>query len=182
MRRWPALLLLIAGPAAAQESGVVAWGRVYEVFSHARCANCHVGGDNIPVWSEPRGALEPRPHGMNVDAGPSRIGVETLPCGTCHQSRNVAVPHGPPGAPNWHLPPAAMQWFGRTSGEVCAQVKDRARNGDRDLEAIARHVETDALVAWGWAPGPGRLPAPYSAAETAASLRQWRDAGAPCPK
>jgi hypothetical protein len=174
-------LLLIAAPAGAQEAGLAAWRNVYEVLSHPRCANCHVGADNVPVWHDPPGRAEPQPHGMNINAGASRSGAETIPCATCHSVRNADIAHGPPGAPNWHLPPAIMQWFDRTSTEVCLQIKDRSRNGGRDIAQIIEHVANDKLVAWGWAPGPGRTPAPYSAAQTADYLRQWQAAGAPCP-
>ena len=177
MKRAALALLLIATPAAAQDAGLAAWGRIYEVLSHPRCANCHVGADNVPLWSEP--GAQPRAHGMNVNAGPSRIGAESIPCGTCHSMHNAELPHGPPGAPNWQLPPASMQWFGRTSAEVCAQIKDEVRT--MTIAGMVKHVGQDPLVAWGWAPGPGRAPAPYSAAETAAYLEQWDDAGAPCP-
>ncbi|HZQ01337.1 MAG TPA: hypothetical protein VFB13_17460 [Reyranella sp.] len=176
------LLTLIAWPALAQDASLAAWARVYEVLSHPRCANCHVGPDNVPIWFEPGSAAEPRPHGMNINAGPSRVGAETIACSTCHRERNSPSRHGAPGAPNWKLAPVEMQWFGKTSAEICAQLKDPARNGNRALDAVVDHVAHDKLVAWGWAPGPGRAPAPYSAAETAAYLRQWSAAGAPCPR
>ena len=175
MRRALAFLLLTASPAFAQDAGLAAWSKIYEVLSHPRCANCHVGDDNIPLWSGPV-----RPHGMNITAGPSRIGTETIPCATCHTPHNAEAPHGPPGAPVWQLPPAKMQWAGKTSAEICAQIKDPDRSKP-SIAAVADHIATDKLVAWGWAPGPGRAPAPYSAAEVAGYLRQWDAAGAPCP-
>ena len=65
----------IAEGAVSTEEGLAAWARIYEVASHPRCANCHVGKDNLPMWSGP-GYGETRPHGMNIDAGLSRIGAE----------------------------------------------------------------------------------------------------------
>ena len=52
-----------------------------------------------------------------------------------------------------------MGWEGKTLGEICAQLKDPARNGNRSLEALVEHVGTDHLVGWAWAPGtnPRRL-------------------------
>jgi hypothetical protein len=74
-----------------------------------------------------------------------------------------------------------MQWFGRSSAEICAQTKDPARNGRRTLEQVAHHVESDPLVQWGWRPGPGRESAPGTSADAAAAIRAWAAAGAPCP-
>jgi len=74
-----------------------------------------------------------------------------------------------------------MVWFGKSSAEVCAQIKDPARNGGRTLDEVAVHVRDDGLVAWGWNPGPGREPAPGSAQTTFEALSAWAAAGAPCP-
>ena len=175
------LLVLLVGPARAQDPGLAAWDKVYQVFSHPRCGNCHVGADNVPIWSGPSYGPKAGPHGMNINAGASRIGAETIACSTCHTLHNSQLPHGPPGANGWSLPPASMQWFGKSSSEVCAQIKDRARNGERSIAQIAEHIERAELVRWGWTPGPGREPAPYSAAELAEFVRQWDAAGAPCP-
>jgi len=169
---------------ASREAGLAAWGKVFEVFSHPRCANCHVGEDARPRWSGAHYGLAPgewRRHGMNVAGGESRIGVETVPCTTCHMHENSEAPHGPPGAEVWALPPAEMVWWRKSSAEICRQVKDPARNGERTLEEIVAHVDHDPLVAWGWAPGGTRAPAPHSAVETAAFLETWARAGAPCP-
>jgi hypothetical protein len=184
-------LLALACPADAQDSaleksGLETWRKIHDVLSHSRCSNCHVGSDNRPMWSEPGnvspGNVSPRPHGMNINAGESRIGAEALPCGTCHGKANAKIPHGPPGAENWRLPPADMQWFGKTSAEICLQIRDLKLNGGRSIEAIALHISDDKLVHWGWAPGPGRAPAPYSPEQLASFFRQWQAEGAPCPK
>lgn len=181
---------LIATPVGAQEMaptreyGLESWEQVYEVLSHPRCANCHVGADNRPRWSGPGYGLAPGEwvyHGMNINGGEDRIGISTLPCMTCHQTENSDLPHGPPGAPVWALAPVEMEWFGKDSAYVCAQIKDPERNGGRSIEEVAEHIGHDPLVAWGWAPGPGRQAAPHSAGETAAAVRVWEAAGAPCP-
>ncbi len=163
-----------------REAGLPHWEKVFEVFSHPRCTNCHVGEDGIPLWSGPS-YVKTGPHGMNIAGGESRIGVEYVSCPACHMETNAPVPHGPPGAPNWHLAPAEMMWVGRSSADVCAQIKDPETNGGRSLDEVAEHVRDDALVAWGWAPGPGREPAPGSAQETFEALTAWMEAGAPCP-
>jgi len=167
--------------AATITEGLAAWQEVYGVASHPRCANCHVGEDNIPVWSGPSYGKR-QSHGMNINAGESRIGAEYIQCQTCHFSTQRDLPHAPPGAPNWHLAPVEMQWIDKTSAEICQQLKNPETNGDRSLAEIAEHIRDDALVAWGWAPGPGREPAPGSAEQTFRALKTWAAAGAPCPQ
>jgi hypothetical protein len=51
MTRYVLAMLLMASPALAQDPGLAAWSKIHEVFSHPRCANCHVGPDNVPIWS-----------------------------------------------------------------------------------------------------------------------------------
>lgn len=164
------------------ERGLPAWRAIVAVLAHPRCANCHVEDDR-PRWSGPSyGAT--RAHAFNVRRGAdeSGFGNPGLRCMTCHFETNSAKPHGPPGAPSWHLAPAEMAWFGKSSAEICAQIKDPERNGGRSLAEIAVHVRDDALVGWGWQPGPGREPAPGSAEATFAAIERWSAAGAPCPE
>lgn len=182
------LIVLQHGPAAAQsagladDAGLALWAQIHEVFAHPRCSNCHVGDDNIPLWSGAHyGSDGARAHGMNIHGGASRDGSETLPCATCHRTQNVDTPHGPPGAPHWALPPVEMQWAGRSSREICEQIKNPAMNGQRTLDDVADHVGHDALVLWGWNPGPARESAPYSAAELVGFILKWDALGAPCP-
>lgn len=163
-----------------REVGLPAWDDVYKVFSHPRCANCHVEDDR-PRWSGPHyGAT--RVHAFNVQRGEDGFGNPGLRCTTCHFETNAAKLHGPPGAPAWHLAPVEMAWFDKSSAEICAQIKDPARNGDRTLDEVAEHVRDDPLVGWGWDPGPGREPAPGSAQEAFSALKRWAEAGAPCPE
>ncbi|WP_235679096.1 hypothetical protein [Aquibium microcysteis] len=191
--------ILLAGAAGAQEAaspapmptveaspvdpaaGLAAWEEIHAVLSHPRCANCHVE-DERPRWSGAHyGAT--RVHAFNVMRGAdgSGFGNPGLRCTTCHFESNSSVLHGPPGAPGWHLAPVEMAWFGKSSAQICAQIKDPQRNGGRSVADVAVHVRDDALVGWGWAPGPGREPAPGSAQETFAALERWNAAGAPCP-
>jgi hypothetical protein len=78
MIRHAAVILLMASPAFAGDAGTATWTPIYEVFSHPRCANCHVGPDNVPMWSGSSYGAKPRPHGMNIDAGVNRIGAEYI--------------------------------------------------------------------------------------------------------
>lgn len=167
---------------AALAFGGAAWGQgfepIHDVLSHPRCANCHVGIEGVPLWHQD-GAFVP--HGMNIRAGESRMGIETLPCGTCHGQSNSPVAHGAPGAPGWALPPPEMAWAMRSPAEICAQLKDPERNGGRTLTEVAEHVGHDPLVLWGWAPGPGRAPAPGTPEALMAAIEAWDAEGAPCP-
>ncbi len=189
-----AMLVVVAGAADGQEAlrqapstsgdasrGLDEWEKVHAVFAHPRCANCHVEDDH-PRWSGPEFQAA-RYHGFNVRRGEdgSGFGNAGLRCTTCHFDSNSSVLHGPPGAEGWHLAPAEMVWWQKSSAEICAQIKDPARNGGRTLDEVAVHVRDDKLVAWGWAPGPGREPAPGSAGETYEAIKNWIAAGAPCP-
>jgi len=169
------------------ERGLEAWARIYEVASHPRCSNCHVGADNKPMWSGPSYG-ETRPHGMNVVAGESRIGIETVTCATCHTTLSSDrpgvndVPHmAPKVAMAWQLAPVEAEWFGKSSSEICNQIRDPERNGDRTFMALAAHLDHDLILHWAWKPGGGREPAPYSLQEHVNDVLQWGVAGMPCP-
>jgi hypothetical protein len=190
----PAAMLFSAVTfAAAQESqtspsptvdtakGLSEWDKIYTVFSHPRCADCHVADDR-PRWSGAHYGGT-RVHAFNVQRGAdgSGFGNPGLRCTTCHFASNSNVLHGPPGAEDWHLAPAEMAWFGKSSAEICAQIQDRARNGDRTMKDVALHVRDNKLVTWGWAPGADREPAPGSAEATYQAIENWIAAGSPCP-
>ena len=145
------------------------------VLLHPRCVNCHPAGD-VPAQGDPG-----RPHDPPVERGPSDSGVVGMECSGCHQDRNAELARVP-GAPHWQLAPKAMAWVGKTPAALCEQLKDPARNGNRQLAQIVDHVSHDALVGWGWAPGHGRTPAPGSQAAFGALVAAWVEAGAACPK
>jgi len=174
------------GPVSSAD-GLAAWERIFEVVSHPRCANCHTGDLDTPMWSGPSYG-ETRPHGMNIHAGESRLGIETLPCSTCHQVSNKpnTVPHAPPhtGQP-WILAPAEFAWFGEDSPTICQQLRDPERNGGRDGEGLVQHiihdVEGHAFIAWGFNPGGGREPAPGTLQGHLDDMVVWTSAGMPCP-
>lgn len=145
------------------------------VLTHPRCANCHPSDDR------PRQGMAQAIHDPPVWRGPDNHGVPAMRCDTCHQTENS--PHARvPGAPSWHLAPLEMGWIGRSEAEICAQLKDPARNGGKSLDEIHTHLAEDALVAWGWDPGHGRTPAPGSQAALAALAKAWIDTGAACPE
>jgi hypothetical protein len=61
------------------------------------------------------------------------------------------------------------------------QIKDKKRNGNRDMAALLHHMGEDTLVGWAWSPGGNRAPAPGTQAEFGALLKAWADSGAHCP-
>jgi hypothetical protein len=174
-------VVLAFGSVPANAEPMSDWDKVYKVFSHPRCANCHTA-DEYPRWSDAKSGVA-KFHGMNVKRGvdESGFGNAGLRCTTCHANANGVRIGTPPGAANWHLAPVEMVWFEQTSAQICAQIKDPLRNGGRTLSQVGDHILKDPLVAWGWAPGLGRTPAPGSAQETFDALKRWADAGAPCP-
>ncbi len=146
-----------------------------KVLQHPRCVNCHPSGD-VPLQGE-AGTLHQPP----VVRGKAGFGVPGLRCNTCHQKANFD-PGRVPGASPWLLAPRKMAWEGLSLGEICEQLKDPKRNGGRDLEAVARHLEEDELVAWGWNPGTAREPVPGTQKEFGALIHAWIEAGAHCPE
>lgn len=144
------------------------------VLLHPRCANCHPSGD-VPHQGNQLALHDPP-----VVRGPDDRGVPGNGCTTCHQDRNQ--PHTRvPGAPNWHLAPLRMAWVGKSPGDICRQMKDPARNGNRDLAKLVEHNAHDELVAWGWHPGADREPAPGNQRAFGELVQAWVDTGAECP-
>lgn len=146
-----------------------------KVLTHARCTNCH------PPDDSPRQGDIAKIHDPPVTRRAGGHGVFLIACHSCHQDRNN--PDAPvPGAPQWHLAPRTMAWLGTSLPQLCAQLKDPARNGNRNLTQIVEHSAKDPLVGWAWAPGPGRSPPPGTQERLGALLSAWVEAGADCPE
>jgi hypothetical protein len=145
-----------------------------KVLTHPRCVNCHPAGDH------PRQGDERRLHQPPVARGVDGHGTETMRCSICHQNANFD-PGRVPGHPEWHLAPREMAWEGKTLAEICAQIKDPARNGGRKVDDLIHHIGTDTLVGWAWHPGFGRTPAPGTQKEAGALVDAWVKTGAACP-
>jgi hypothetical protein len=145
-----------------------------KVLQHPRCVNCH------PATERPTQTDRMRPHQPLVVRGTDGHGTPGMPCAACHHAANFD-PGRVPGHPEWHLAPAMMAWQGRPLAQICAQIKDRDRNGGRDLAALIHHVSEDSLVGWAWAPGVGRTPAPGTQAQFGELMQAWAANGAFCP-
>jgi hypothetical protein len=163
----------VIGDRAARSRALFA--EMSRVLMHPRCLNCH------PPDDVPRQRMTMALHDPPVQRGPADRGVVGMECASCHQDRNQ--PHTRvPGAPEWHLAPIQMAWIGKSAAAICAQLKDRARNGGKTLAQIVEHNTHDALVGWGWAPGADREPAPGTQAQFGALTAAWVDTGAECPE
>jgi hypothetical protein len=169
--RAPEQFASIADPA---ERSRALFTEASRVLFHPRCLNCHPAGD-APTQ---RDALET--HEPPVARGADDRGVPALRCASCHQDANLELARVP-GAPEWRLAPRSMAWAGRSVADVCAQIKDPARNGNRTLAQVVEHAERDPLVAWGWKPGHGRTTVPGTQARFGALVKAWVETGAECP-
>ena len=160
-------------PDRAQKSRAL-FGEIAKVLTHPRCVNCHT-----PDGS-PRQGDAHELHDPPVARGAGDRGVVGMQCAGCHQDHNLELARVP-GAPGWHLAPVAMVWLDKSPKEICEQLKDRARNGDRSLAELHEHLAKDRLVAWGWSPGAGRTPAPGTQQQLGELAAAWIDSGAECP-
>lgn len=182
------LAVLNAGGAAAQddaalrEAGLAAWDRIYAVASHPRCTNCHVGAQDAPMWEGLSYGAGAR-HGMNIQAGESRIGAESIPCRACHvtsdraNTRAHAAPHI---LEAWRLPPVELDWLDETSADLCGALRDPDRNDGFEIADLVAHVQSSPFVAWGFTPGAGRSAPAGNVESLAQDIAAWGEAGAPC--
>jgi hypothetical protein len=158
----------------SRERAVALFKEAGKVITHPRCVNCH------PASERPTQTDSMRPHEPWVVRGPDGHGAPGLKCSTCHHASNFD-PARVPGHPMWHLAPIEMAWQGKTLGEICEQIKDTTRNGNKDMAALVHHMAEDSLVGWGWSPGAGRTPVPGTQAQFGELIKAWADAGAHCP-
>ena len=152
-----------------------AFDKVYRVLQHPRCRNCHPEGDR-PLQYDGGKA-----HGMNVVRGGDDWGVVGMRCAGCHGTSNGPLPNMPPGiAGEWRLAPREMVFEGASQAQLASMLLDPKRS-HMSPEEILEHVSHDALVLWGWDPGPGRDPVPVPHSDFVSAFRTWIDAGCPMP-
>jgi hypothetical protein len=171
-----------SGIADQNERSRALFNEIAKVVTHPRCLNCHPAGEH------PLQGADHHEHRPPVPRGEADIGVAGLTCQACHTERNFtligtgATYKSIPGHPRWQLAPREMAWEGKTFGEICQQLKDEKRNGGRSLAMLHEHMADDDLVAWGWAPGEGREPAPGDQKQLGQLVQAWIDTGAACPQ
>ncbi|WP_398480444.1 Isoquinoline 1-oxidoreductase subunit [Tardiphaga sp.] len=158
------------------ERAVALFNEAGKVIQSPRCMNCHPAGDR-PTQTD-----RMRPHIPLVVRGEGGMGAAGgLACTTCHHENNFDAANVP-GNAKWSLAPIEMAWQGKTLGQICAQIKDKERNGGKDMAALVHHMAEDELVGWGWKPGGNRTPAPGTQKQFGELIKAWADAGAACPK
>ena len=151
-------------------------------IQHPRCVNCH------PATDRPLQGMSMHPHQPPVFRGDGGMGLLGMQCNTCHGTENIKVVgqadtlKSIPGNPAWHLAPAEMAWEGKTLGQICEQIKDKARNGNMTMDQLVEHMAHDELVGWGWNPGDGREPVPGTQEEFGKIFKAWAETGAVCPR
>jgi hypothetical protein len=158
----------------AQRSRAI-FAEIGKVLTHPRCMNCHPAGDQPLQGADHR-----------IHFPPARRPGLGDSCAACHTDRNVTLHETAsfqsiPGHPRWELAPLSMAWEGKSLGDICRQIKDKDRNGGRDLALLQEHIAKDDLVAWGWNPGAGREPAPGNQEIAGQLTKAWIDSGAECP-
>jgi hypothetical protein len=169
-------------PAAppAPKDPLVAFETVRSVLQSPRCQNCHTAGDT-PLQGD-----DSHPHTMNVQRGPDGYGRVGEECQTCHRTSNLPDSYGanlPPGVSTaWHMPSpeTKLPFVGVAPKDLCALLKDPAKNGGDNLAAIRASLE-EPLMKWGWSPGAGRAPIAIPRDQFLAAWDAWAGAGAPCP-
>jgi hypothetical protein len=161
-------------PALAAPASGELFTPIAKVLRDPRCMNCH------PVGDRPRQGDDRHFHLQNVTRGLDDMGFVNLRCTACHRDENNHY-SGVPGAPNWHVAPLSMGWEGLNDAQLCTVLKDKSKNGDRDVAALVEHMSSDKLVLWGWAPGGKRKPVATPHDEFVKQLVAWQSAGAPCP-
>ena len=156
------------------------FAEIGKVLTHPRCMNCHPAGEH------PLQGAEQRPHVPPVWRSRPAAADPGTNCAGCHTDSNYTLHEGAkyqsiPGHPRWDVAPLSMTWEGKSLREICIQLKDKDRNGGRDLALLHEHIAKDDLVAWGWQPGQGREPAPGSQELAGRLVQAWIDSGAECP-
>ncbi|MES2071150.1 MAG: hypothetical protein V4488_12435 [Pseudomonadota bacterium] len=165
----------IAATVHAQGAGENEFRKMATVLMHPRCLNCHTSVD-FPKQGDDRHA-----HRLGIIRGTNGNGAIGMQCATCHQSTNNSASKVP-GAPNWHLAPSSMAWEKLSVSDLCHTLKDRSKNGGRDVNAIVEHMTQDKLVQWAWSPGEQRTTPPLMQSEFHDLVRSWAALGAACPQ
>ncbi|HEY6301884.1 MAG TPA: PQQ-binding-like beta-propeller repeat protein [Terriglobales bacterium] len=170
---------------APKSGGTPEWQAIYSVMVSPRCINCHSMADY------PRQTDDRYPHVYHVERGEDDKGIEMKRCNQCHGMRNDPVT-GAPGRMDWHMAPViksteSSPGVPKTGPRLCADLKDKSRNGNRDLAQLIDFIETDPFIQWAWDPGvrangkPRTTPPMPTHDQFLSTVKKWVADGAPCP-
>lgn len=137
--------------------------QIATVLKHPRCSNCHTVGESLKIGDEQKQHKPRRVRGT---------------CDKCHGYKNS--PRAP-GAADWRAPPADMGWDERAPAEICSNLKNPLRNGNRTPQDLAYHMTSSPSVLWAWHPGGKLSVPPIPHAEFKELFSRWVDGGAHCP-
>lgn len=166
------------------------FAKIYPVFKHERCANCHGVVEHYPGFTR---SVTPGTH----PGGPAGAGLPdpVVDCTQCHSDDAVED--------KWKFTaPPNMEWAGLDEGPVCVMeaAEVRLKNAEAGGEAAGlrgsylNHVITDPLIAQAWEgyaggarprvvdgkPNPHLPVPPLTYSEFKAAVTEWVNAGAPC--
>ncbi|HEU0155171.1 MAG TPA: PQQ-binding-like beta-propeller repeat protein [Stellaceae bacterium] len=159
------------------------------------------GDDRHPhYWNVVRGDTFrfPTAENPNVTVRPG-MGPPFERCTSCHGAANdpvTGIPgtsnnHVNPGQPFWALAPSSMAWeatpgIALSGPKLCANLLDKKLNGQRTPPELLKHIQTEPLVLWAFAPGKRpngqqRTTPPISHNGLVAAFKEWIAEGTPCP-
>ncbi len=147
--------------------------------------NCHSSA------AFPRQTDDRYPHVFGVERGADDKGVPMKRCESCHGIRNNPDT-GAPGRIDWHMAPLAMSTESspgvpKSGAQMCADVKDYSKNGNRNFASLSGFIEFDQFITWAWDPGTRAsgimrtTPPTTTHDEFVQVVKKWLAEGAPCP-
>ena len=143
------------GTKAVRENQAIFSEKLFPVFSHARCTNCH-GRVNLVT-------------GANHATGPA---TQLSNCTTsgCHTPKEGFPPR------EWQAAPDGMSMAGKDARAACATLKRHVT-----AEQYLGLVQVDELIHWAFNPRGSRLPAPGGYAAFLKNSEEWVKGGGHCP-
>ena len=142
-------------PNAIKENQAIFAKKLYPVFSHARCTNCH-GRVNLVT-------------GANHATGPAAQFSNCTTSG-CHTPKEGFPPK------EWQVAPESMSMAGKDARQACATLKTHVT-----AQQFFTIVQSDELIHWAFNPGGSRLPAPGGYANFLRNSEEWVKGGGYCP-
>lgn len=143
------------GAKAVRENQAIFSEKLFPVFSHARCTNCH-GRVNLVT-------------GANHAAGPATQLSNCVTSG-CHTPKEGFPPR------EWQAAPDSMSMVGKDARAACATLKRHVT-----AEQYLGLVQVDELIHWAFNPRELRLPAPGGYAAFLKNSEEWVKGGGHCP-